>query len=260
MFGLLESFQREKKVTGKYGLNKPATSESGERDFIAAFNKAIAKNGKPVSLIIKGKRFDNIVGINKVSGTPKADLVLVAYDNKTKSFSEVCWFSHKKGSTVKDFGQWSGMTEAAGSAIANHPLVQRYIGLLQKYADKTFNNPKHEATLTVAQKIEGKGAKELINMAVYGADYGKSFGINNVNYILQGMPILSLVKGNQYELVMSGHIFENGETVSQSIGFVSYRKGKKADREQFGVGARTVIQDMQSRPVHYTITPEGKLR
>lgn len=259
MFGLLEKIQRQNTVKEKYNLNRPSPTEGGERDFITSFNKALEKAGRPVTLVINGKKFKNIVGINKVPGTPKGDLVLVAYDRNKGTFSEVCWISHKKGSTAKDFGQWSGMTESAGVAIANHPLVQKYIQLIKKYEKDTFLNPEHKATLTVAQKIEGEGAKQLINMAVYGPDYGKSFGVNNVNYIMQGTPRVNSLKNGEYELSVTGHIYENGDTVSDSIAFMSYRKGAKADRATFGVGARTIIQDMKSRPVHYVIDARGRL-
>ena len=44
---------------------------------------------------IGGTVFENIIGVNKVSGTGKADLAFVSLKDRKL---EVCWVSHKKGS------------------------------------------------------------------------------------------------------------------------------------------------------------------
>jgi hypothetical protein len=258
-FGLLSSFQKNGMVKTEYKLNTPSATESGETDFMNYINSTITK---PIDIIIGSKTFKNICGANKVAGTPKADIVLVSYDKANKKFSEVCFISHKKGKSVKDFGQWSGISESAGMEISNNPLVQKFISDVKKTINQTFKNKDITNTLTVMKEIKGSNSTKLKMMSMYGPDYGKGkYGYNNVNYILQGNPVLTKRNNTTYALTMTGHIMTNGDDASEDGEpvFMAYRKGVKADRTQFGVEARFVIQGKNSRPIHFVIDADGTL-
>jgi hypothetical protein len=260
-FGILSTYQKNG-LAGKYTLNSPSPTESGERDFINEINSKIKK---PITIVIDGKKFSSIAGVNKVAGTPKADLVFVAYNESSKSFSEVCYVSHKKGSTYKDFGQWSGISPSAGASIFDHPLTQKFIQDVQNHADATFNNKKITATFTIVKEIQGKDAEALKMRSMYGPNYGsKSRGQDNIDFLLQGNP--SLVKvgtsGEVFKLTMSGSIHKNGDEMSGGFvpAFMAYRKGSTGDRSQFGVnGGRFVIQPVGGRRADFIIDQKGRL-
>ena len=260
-FGILSAYQKNG-MASKYILNSPSPTESGERDFINEINSKIKK---PITLIIDGKKFNNIAGVNKVAGTPKADLVFVAYNPSSKSFNEVCYVSHKKGSTYKDFGQWSGISPSAGPSIFNHPLTQKFIQDVQNHADATFNNKKITATFTIVKEIEGKDSEALKMRSMYGPNYGSKIrGQDNIDFLLQGNP--SLVKigstGEIYKLTMSGSIHKNGDKMQGGFipAFMAYRKGSTGDRSQFGVqGGRFVIQPVGGRRADFIIDQKGRL-
>jgi hypothetical protein len=244
------------KLDPTYELDSPSPTESGELAMLKEINSFILGVGKPVNIKIKRKIFKDIVGMNKVKGTPKADLVLVSFDAKKNKFKEVCFLSHKKGKTVKDFGQWSGMSDNAGKTISKNELVEDFIQNVKNSVKQTFENKKIKNTLTVAKIIPAEN--DLIKYSMYGPDYGKAYGINNVNFILQGNPTLTLT-GKNYVLNMSGHIMENGEGTTDEIALMAYRKGAAADRQQFGVKARFVIQAKTSRPIHFMFNNKGIL-
>lgn len=260
-FGLLQTYQKNK-LASAYRLNTPSPTESGEIDFL---NEVNSKIKKPITLIIDNKKFYNVVGVNKVAGTPKADLVFVSYNESSKSFSEVCYVSHKKGSTYKDFGQWSGISPSAGDSIFNHPLTQKFIADVQSHVDATFNNKKITATFTIVKEIEGKESEDLKMRSMYGPNYGsKARGPDNIDFLLQGTPTLTKVgtTGDTFKLTMSGSIHKNGEKMSGGFipAFMAYRKGSTGDRSQFGVnGGRFVIQPVGGRRADFVIDQKGRL-
>jgi len=245
------------KLDMSYILNTPSSQESGELAMLREINGFILKQNHSIDIKIGSDIFRNIYGINKVKGTPKADLALVTFNTSTSKFEEVCFLSHKKGKSIKDFGQWSGMTESAGTAISNNKLVKEFIAQVQKTVDQTFKNKKITNTLTIAKKIPTNSP--LINLSMYGPNYGGPYGYNNVNYILQGDPSFTAVSTTVFILKMSGHIIKNGERPQDAMVLMAYRKGAAADRSQFGVNARFVIQAENSRPIHFMLNEAGKL-
>lgn len=259
-FGLLSVYQKNK-LAAPYSLNVPSPTESGERDFL---NEVNSKIKKPITLVIGKKKFYNIVGVNKVAGTPKADLVFVSYNENSKVFNEVCFVSHKKGKSFKDFGQWSGISPSAGASIFDHPLTQKFIADVQKHASKTFKNKDIKATFTITKEIKGKDSENLKMRSMYGPNYGeKNRGPNNIDFIFQGNPTLVKLKSDDvYKLEISGSIHENGDSMFGGFtpAFMAYRKGSKGDRSQFGVdGARFVIQPIGGRRADFIIDQEGNL-
>lgn len=173
-------------------------------------------------------------------GTPKSDFHFV-----DKAGKEVYWMSHKDGRTEKDFQQWGGISEKE-IEVNKHKETQKFIESCKAvWGDRLPN------ATTAAMKIK---SDQLKNMAVYGVEYGKAFGRQNVNACYQGDVSLKLV-GKFYE-VFSPHTTYNGEVPHggyDPVFMIIY----KGDRDQFGIGgARLTISPMGCRKI--TAHPPGK--
>lgn len=186
-----------------------------------------------VALPIKiGKTIYNVAGAATTPGTPKSDFHLLDVDGK-----EIVWISHKDGSTAKDFQQWSGISKRSEPTIATHPETEKFVSDVK---DKTGN--KMPRATTYARDTDDQ---RLDNMAIYGKNYGKSLGRQNVTLLLQG-PI-KLVKNKNYYELKSNHTSVNGDKISGGYSpvFMAMYKG---DRSNYGVkGARFAIQPKKSR-------------
>lgn len=162
---------------------------------------------------------------------PKSDFHLLDNDGK-----EVVWISHKDGRNAKDFQQWGGLTEAP---ILRHAEVKSFT---QDVYDM-FDGVIPRAT-TVARKIKSRNLK---NMSVYGVDYGKALGRQNVSMLIQG-PVKLVKAGRSYKFE-SNHIHLNGDEIDglfEPVLMAIY----KGDRNQFNVkGARFVISPIGGRKI-----------
>jgi hypothetical protein len=178
-----------------------------------------------------GKKTYKVAGAASTYGTPKSDFHLI-----NDAGQEVVWISHKDGRTAKDFQQWGGMTEAA---IKNHPEIKKFA----KDVYDMYDGAIPRAT-TVARKIKDL---KLKNLSVYGVDYGKPLGRQNVSILIQG-PVKLVRIGKSYKFV-SNHVHYNGEAITgtfEPVLMAIY----KGDRNNFGVkGARFAIQPLGSRKI-----------
>jgi len=185
----------------------------------------------PTVPIRVGSKTYKVAGAATTPGTPKSDFHLVDNDG-----NEIVWISHKDGRTPKDFQQWGGMTE---TAIKNHKEVQAFI---EDVFDK-FEGKMPRAT-TVARKIR---AQKLKNLSVYGIDFGRSLGQQNVSLLIQG-PVNLIKRGQSYRF-SSNHVHVNGEKMTNGFEPVLMAM-YKGDRSNFGViGARFAIQPLESRKI-----------
>jgi len=167
-------------------------------------------------------------------GTPKSDFHLIDIEG-----NEVVWISHKDGKTAKDFQQWGGMSERAESAIYNHKESQSFINDV-----RSKTGAQMPSATTYARKIT---SERLKNLSIYGNQYGKKLGRQNVSILLQG-PVKLVKKGSVY-LLDSNHVHLNGEKMTGDFVpvFMAIYKG---DRSNFGIrGARFAIQPLGSRKV-----------
>jgi len=188
-----------------YVLNYPSPKESGEADFISSFNaqvkeKAGANGGRGITMEIGNWTFDNIVGVNKVSGTPKADLAFVSLNDR--GLEEVCFASHKMGNEAKDFGQWGGMSDL----YLTDPEVQEFVNFCKKLVGvgKAFDFTKFTKGVTIGMKIRNDNLKKY---SVYGPRWQGSFGPEKCHVVLQGDPIVHYPKGaSKGRLDMTGHL------------------------------------------------------
>lgn len=183
----------------RYQLNSPTATERGELMVLQDINQYIVNLETPINVNVGGKVYKNIYGANKVKGTPKADISLVAFNDTTQKFQDVYFLSHKLGTDSSGFQQYSGVSEDADGhnpgSISKHPEVVSFLRQLVKVYDaivvgrqRFYANIKDDA---------------LIGKAVYGPEFSeRGRDADNVNMIAQGTPILR-PQGNTHALSFS---------------------------------------------------------
>jgi len=213
--GLLQEYVSQYKLP--YKLNAPSPTERGELAVMEEVNAFLLDLGTPVTILIAGnKKVANVIGINKIEGTPKADLALVTYDEKTKKCENTFYLSHKMGLQAKDFQQYSGITSKAdGRRSGSISLDKTVVAFLRDIARPGIMRKIVQGKERFYRDI--KDAK-LIGKSVYGPEYGSGrFTEDNIHAIAQGDPRLRLVgKGSGTQIVelsfTAGSPHLNGET------------------------------------------------
>lgn len=220
-------------------IRKPTTTDVLKEEAMALANldkkiKEIVKTCGPFDLVIKGdpqanRVYKNIAGARdvkeKVMGREaKSDFNIVS------TTGDAIFISHKKAGGAEAFQQYGGLTPKAGLKINQHPEV---ISFLRKTVNYIENDRLQNPVYTyVTDPL-------LINLAVYGSEYGRSakFGIENVTIIGQGDPILRALprKENTFELDFSHHLVHNGIVKDfqtgdyQAVLGATYRAGRGFD-------------------------------
>ena len=154
---------------------------------------------------------------------PKADFNLINSANVP-----VVFISHKKaggkGPSSDDFIRWSGYT-----MYANHPEVKAFNDALKKWLEENNLEGLPNQTRFIAPIKDD----ELIQKLIYGPNYGKEYGPENVNIILQGK--ISLVpKGKDTYELEAEHV-ESPPSVPQGSYAPYLTAGYRGDREMFGI-------------------------
>ncbi len=194
-----------KDLDKSYKLNSPSPTERGELDVLKQINSYILKQGKPITVVVGKHTFNHVYGANKVEGTPKADIALVSFDAKKKKFMDVCFISHKMGSTAADYQQYSGITDKADGAkpgsISQDKFVVEFLRTLTGFHQAVVQS-KERFFRTITDK-------KLIGKAIYGPFFGsRTFGIDNIHLIGQGDAKFSKV-GAKHKLDFTGHVSYN---------------------------------------------------
>jgi hypothetical protein len=208
--------------------------------------KDLVKQLGPIKICTPTGDFPNCVGVRniteKVLGREaKADFAIV--NDKGK---DVIFISHKKAGGPAAYQQYGGISPKSGSA-SNPTLI---------YDDKEVQNfMRKVAGYIVNDKLTNPvysyvKSKDLINKSVYGPSYGGKYGIDNVNLIAQGNPILKPRRNEEacFQLDFSDHVSWNGDTDFFSKGdyraafAATYRAGRGFDvDDQRYNGARVAI-------------------
>lgn len=199
------------------------------RDQLNDIKTSLASATIPIR--VKNKVYD-VFDVVSTPGTPKSDFHFVDIDGK-----EIIWISHKAGKKPNDFQQWGGTSARVEPLIAKHKEVHDFINDIKtKYPNGL--PPK----TTLFRKIKDT---KLKNIAVYGNDYGKQLGRQNVSVLLQG-PVNLKKSGTAYEFV-SNHVHYNGDAITG--GFEPVLTAiYKGDRSDHGVkGTRIVIMALEGR-------------
>ncbi len=239
-------------VIGYFPINsikKPVVrkdSMSEERATISSLNRQIKALKIPLDLIVadpsnKYLVVNNVAGVVNIPGTPKADFALV--DDRGK---KLFYISHKAPGGPERFSQYSGVSEKSGNQIYKHPEVQEFMRLCSQFIEKD--------KLIYPLMVSIKDPK-LKKYAIFGIDYGsKEFGVDNVNLLAQGNPILEVDKIGIVMLKFSEHMALSGNismftgqyepvlgaTFKSGRGF--YYNGRKFTGARLGVFPRSYFK------------------
>ena len=170
-----------------------------EIDKIATINKKIEELGHklPVTLYIRTKKFQNVVGIVGGVGDTKADFVIV-----DKFGNEIGFLSYKDGRGADDFSQYGGLSQRAGVSIESHEEVVKFKEQVIDLAPKDSEGKVIERWngTPLYKKIRDSNLK---NKAVFGENYRLKSGYDSVDFIVQGQPILTSSKiGNNIIVIL----------------------------------------------------------
>ena len=174
-----------------------------KRDEIAAINnisqqiQAAITQGQHeyINLSINGdtKKVD---GARSTPGNPKSDFEFTFQNNP------VFWISHKDGTKASHHQQYGGLTCVSGKPVCGHPETISFV----EEISKRYGQGMPPGT-SVQRKIKDP---QLKLFSIFGFDYGKQFGPNNVNALYQGT--LTLVpKGNNAYEINAVHSVFNGQ-------------------------------------------------
>lgn len=152
-------------------------NDKNELEVLRDINQKITQ---PINLKIENKTYKNVIGLIGVKGNKKADFVVVDKNKK-----ELCWISYKKGSGGRDFQQYSGMSKRYSKDIHEHPEVEEF----RKNVVQNWEQLSEGRKYAVYKKIEDNKLKK---QSVFGKDYGRRHGENNVTYFVQGDPRISI--------------------------------------------------------------------
>lgn len=176
-----------------------------------------------IKIKIKGKIYE----VSTVKSTPKSnppnaksDFHLIDIDGK-----EIVWISHKSGSKVNDFHQWGGISLREEETIARHTETKTFVANIKLL----YPNGLPPNT-TIYENISDKKLKLL---SMYGKDYGKSMGRNNVSLIIQGD--INLVNSNGIYEIKANHIYYNGDLAMYEYQPVLMATHKGGDRSDYGI-------------------------
>ena len=214
-------YPRDFYKTPDFGGRGVGSGTAAEDMHLAEFQKEMlsAMQSDKVSaldLIVGKRRLKNVVGMESTPGTPKADFHIIDLDG-----NEVAWISHKAGKTSKDFQQYGGIT---------HPVIQQSKGVQKFIEDVRELRPKG---LSKGESFWREVTDtKVIHQSVWGIDYGKSRGRNNVDEFHQGFMKLKKA-GNSYKIV-STHSANNGEEPKGEYD-AYYVARYQGTRGQFGI-------------------------
>ena len=167
------------------------------------------------------------------SGTPKSDFHLLDIKG-----NEVVWISHKDGRGPKDFQQWGGISERKEPLIFNHKETKKFITDLKAAYPRGLPN-----ATSLYRKIKDKQLKML---SVYGNNFGKALGQQNVTMLLQGPVVLE--KSGAVYTITANHVHYNGDSVDADGFEPVFMAIYKGDRSDTGVkGTRIVIMPILGR-------------
>jgi hypothetical protein len=191
--------------------------------------------GKKFVKIRIGNNYYDIVSVIDSAFGCKSDFNFIDISGDYVGF-----ISHKHGNSPKDFQQWSGTSKRFQEPIFNHIETQSFIKELNSRFDTGL-----PSTSSIARKIINK---ELKMMACFGIDYGKKFGLNNVNAIMQGNLLLKN-QGDCYLLKGSHNVIQNGIVPNYSYEPIFIAVHKK-DRSDHGIkDARVTINPIGGRKI-----------
>lgn len=177
---------------------------------------------------------------------PKADVVFVDDKKKLIGFTSL-----KEGTNVRNFQQWGGLSKI------KDPEIDVFVAKLKSYLNSKGLQGVPQGK-TIWSEIKGN---ELKNKLAWGLEFGKpKFGIENVEFIMQGSPRVSEIKtgGVVHAKLEVSHLITRHDNEIESIQS-PYRPIFCAlfrnDRSDFGVNkTRIFAYSYGGRPLHTNLT------
>lgn len=195
----------ESKWQSTYRNRTPDTSE--EHSILHKINAAIYKLGNEDAVTITLKPNDvyhDVIGFIPGPSGSHADFVGI-----DKNLKEVCFLSHKKGNSPKQFQQYSGISALAGKSIHLDDEVKEFRKVISEKDSSEFKSN------SFSKAIKSKGLK---SKAIFGSDYDtRNEGYNSCTHFMQGAVTISK-KRNKTSVTEKAHlvISFNGKNVHRS--------------------------------------------
>jgi hypothetical protein len=215
-------YPRDFYKTPDFGGRGVGAGTAAEDMHLSEFQKemlSVMKKDKvsALDLVVGKRRLKNVTSMESTPGTPKADFHLKDLDG-----NEVGWISHKAGKTSKDFQQYGGIT---------HPVLQQSKGV-QKFIEDVRKLRPNGLDKKESFWREVKDTN-VIHQSIWGIDYGKKRGQNNVDEFHQGL--MKLKKAGKSYKIVSTHSANNGEEPKGEYD-AYYVARYQGTRGQFGIG------------------------
>lgn len=212
----------EVKIAGLRGLFpvvliKQPTAENGtkyEDEVVDLINTYITQVG-PLNIKLKGdsKVYEDILYAIKVNkkikqsagqkSDPKCDIILCRDKNKPLAAGSI-YISHKKEGGASAFQQYSGISPTSGEEIYTNRFVKKFTAIV---ADALSEVNRLEAPV-----IATFNDKRLMNMAIYGPNFGQAHSLEHVHCIGQGKAkITPSADQKVFTLDFSDHISLSGD-------------------------------------------------
>lgn len=224
--------------------NVLAAEEAAMRDLDKLIKDLVSQVG-PIKICTPIGDYEGITGVRniteKVLGREaKADFAITA-NGKDKIF-----ISHKKSGGPAAYQQYGGVSPKSGTQskptlIYENKEVQDFLKKVTSYIENDkLVNPVYSPVKS----------DKLINQSVFGPSYGGKYGIDNVQCIAQGDPILKPKRNEEacFTLDFSDHVSWNGDTSYfkrgqyEAVFAATYRAGRGFDvGGQRYSGARVAI-------------------
>ena len=183
-----------------------------------------------------GSNTYEVIDVEDTPGTPKSDMNFIGRNGVKLGFCSL-----KSGVTARSIQQWGGTSVSREPTIAADPEVQAFV----KTAKEMFPTEIPQGT-TVARKISDQ---KLRMQAIYGSGYGGSFGINNVDVVMQGTATINSISPTEYKIIGSAMTHNNGSTLPpeyEPVLMAIY----KGERNNYGIkNARLVISAIGGRRI-----------
>lgn len=161
---------------------------------------AMEKENQPVISMKVGGRVVKVAGVMSTPGTPKSDFHLVDEDK-----NPVAWISHKDGSKPQHFQQYGGLSN---NVFRNNREIIKFMKDVQKLYPNGLGRGD-----SVYRPVKDT---KVVRQSVWGIDYGKVRGKDNVDEFHQG-PMTVKKVGRNYQ-IFSNHQDVNG-TIPRSGGY-----------------------------------------
>lgn len=149
----------------------------------------------PTIPIVLNNRTYQVFDIVSIPGQYKADAALIDETGR-----EIIWISLKADPSPSRFRSWSGMSSRG---IAEHPEVKSFIATVKQLYPTGI-----PTSVAVGRQINDNTLKMR---SVFGIDYGRLFGRNNVNLVLLGD--INISSFREKFVITSSAKFENGQDV-----------------------------------------------